>query len=589
MVILTYPHAAHRPRQKLACVKVLLKDFKPLRIILLLGFCLLVASGCSGGGNNGGGNNGGDIILDNEIIPTERRIDWYPGVPGGIPNYPVCFNVTDAPYNAQGDGIVDDTTAIQAAIDDCPEGQAVFIPEGTYRTTAQLTIQSSIVLRGDGPDRSKITLDTPDTANIIRIYQPSNYGPDINIISGYTKGSTSITVADSSTVTAGDYIIVSQLNKSGLVTNTGYGSPCTWCGLDNGARAMTQIVQVADKNGDVLTISRPLYFTFEENLDPEIRETAMLEGAGIEDLTVEQIDSGGAYAGSDSIRITSGAKCWVKNVESYNSVGAHVKLENSYACEIRDSYFHEGHNYASGRVYGVFLMGRNSDHLIENNIIYKTRHAMIFEGGGSGNVFGYNFADDGYSLPDTEFLTTDASTHGSHPYMNLFEGNIHDKIGHDNTFGSSSHNTHLRNHVDRNAAGITRGLWAVDIQSNNYYENLVGNVLCEEGCIGTVNYGDSGSRVAIYKLGYDTPGDDSGPDDPQVERTLLRHGNFDYVNNSTLWDPNISNQNLPNSYYLTSKPSFFGSLPWPAIGPELSPMVGTIPAKQRFDEITSGP
>jgi hypothetical protein len=39
-----------------------------------------------------------------EIIPPDRRIDWSPGIAGGIPVYAVGINVKDAPYSAKGDG-----------------------------------------------------------------------------------------------------------------------------------------------------------------------------------------------------------------------------------------------------------------------------------------------------------------------------------------------------------------------------------------------------------------------------------------------------------------------------------------------------
>jgi hypothetical protein len=520
-----------------------------------------------------------------EIIPSDRRIEWSPGIPGGIPEYAVCANVKDPPYSAAGDGLVDDTSAIQQAIDDCPSGTAVLLPAGNYKITSTLEIfEKAIVLRGEGPDKTRIY--HAGDGNSIRLYRWTDTGSNIDIISGMEKDSTTITVSDASSLEAGQYLIVSQLNKPGLVTSQGYSSrACTWCGDGTGERTMAQVIRVDAIENNALTLNRPLYFTFEASLDPEVLRVTLVEGAGVENLYVEQLNASG---GDDqNIQIDYCANCWVKNVESYKPRGAHVRIRNSYACEIRDSFFHDGHDHGSGRAYGIFLFGRNSDHLIENNIIYKTRHAMVLEGGGSGNVFGYNYADDGLSLPHPDWVTHDAATHGSHPYMNLFEGNIHDKIGHDNTWGSSSHNTHLRNHVDRSAAGTTTGLWAVDIQSNNYYENLVGNILCEAGCSGTFNFGDNGSSVAIYKLGYDTPGDSSGPDDPLVESTLLRHGNFDYVTGTTLWDPAIENHDIPASYYLQSKPAFFGALPWPAIGPDLEPLVGALPAKIRYESYFS--
>jgi hypothetical protein len=64
---------------------------------------------------------------------------------------------------------------------------------------------------------------------------------------------------------------------------------------------------------------------------------------------------------------------------------------------------------------------------------------------------------------------------------------------------------------------------------------------------------------------------------------MLRHGNWDSVHDDTVWDPGISDQSLPPSYYLTSKPQFFGSLQWPPIGPDVNDLVNTIPAKVRYE------
>jgi hypothetical protein len=70
--------------------------------------------------------------------------------------------------------------------------------------------------------------------------------------------------------------------------------------------------------------------------------------------------------------------------------------------------------------------------------------------------------------------------------------------------------------------------------------------------------------------------------DLNVKATLLRHGNFDYVNNAVIWDPAIPDHTMPNSLYLSGPPAWWGNLPWPPIGANLTPMVGLIPAQQRF-------
>ena len=47
----------------------------------------------------------------------------------------VVLDVSAPPYNAKGDGITTNTTAIQQAINDCPPGGTVKIPAGTFLTT----------------------------------------------------------------------------------------------------------------------------------------------------------------------------------------------------------------------------------------------------------------------------------------------------------------------------------------------------------------------------------------------------------------------------------------------------------------------
>jgi hypothetical protein len=59
-------------------------------------------------------------------------------------------NVRSPPYNATGDGITDDTNAIQQALNDFGNmgGGIVFAPEGNYLIASQLTLLTATVLKG---------------------------------------------------------------------------------------------------------------------------------------------------------------------------------------------------------------------------------------------------------------------------------------------------------------------------------------------------------------------------------------------------------------------------------------------------------
>ena len=90
--------------------------------------------------------------------------------------------------------------------------------------------------------------------------------------------------------------------------------------------------------------------------------------------------------------------------------------------------------------------------------------------------------------------------------------------------------------------------------------------------------------MPMWKLGYpDSQGTPGVTVDPQVAATAIRHGNFDYVTNSVVWDPANADHNLPASLYLTSKPAFFGSRTWPWVNPTGTTKLYSLPARARFD------
>jgi hypothetical protein len=531
---------------------------------------------------------------DNCIIPQNRRIAWNPGVPGDtLPEYPIGIDVKNPPYNAAGDGITDDTLAIKSAIADCPVGSAVYFPAGTYRITDVLSIYKGIALRGAGPGSTRIILDN-QTANIIQLgsWWP---GKAINIISGYEKGSTIIRVADASTIKAGDFIILYQNNLSGLVSIDGLGgNQCTWCGVEactwcgdppnNGQHAMSQIVEVTSKTGNTLTLNRPVYFSFSYRNDPEIVKIDMTSGIGIEDLSLEMAAAG--TAARCHIKAEDIAYSWIKNVHSYRCVSAHIRMVYSYGCEIRDCYLFDAYTHEGSRSYGLDMLGPNSDHLIENNKIMRCTPAVCFEGGGSGNVVAYNYMREGYYESSPGWFFPNIVLHGAHPYMNLFEGNVVDGITADNFHGSSSHNTFVRNYVTRNATyplPATDGIRAVNVVEDNYYFSFLGNVFCEPGAGGTVETGSCDASLVIWRIGCHAPATNDGVLDPHVAASLFRHGNFNYITNSTQWNPGIPERNIPASFYLASKPAFFGSLSWPPIGPDIAGKTNKIPAQDITD------
>jgi hypothetical protein len=209
---------------------------------------------------------------------------------------------------------------------------------------------------------------------------------------------------------------------------------------------------------------------------------------------------------------------------------------------------------------------------------------VIFEAGGSGCVIAYNFATNEYSSPDPDFLALDFGTHGAHPYLNLFEGNVFAKWTLDWSHGSASHNVLFRSCVTGVTATARYGLYWVDIEAHNYFNSVVGCVMAP-GIPDALFYSDNitGRTHLVCRLGYNTPGSAGRPTDATVATTTFWHGNWDPVHGSAVWDANNPDHNLPASLYLAARPAWWKDSPWPAIGPDLNPIISKIPAQKRFE------
>lgn len=606
-----------------------------------------------------------------QLIPQDRRIIWEGnvGVEGGIPERTTIYTTLDA--STCGNGANDASSAIQTSLDNCPNDQVVYLSAGTYRLSSTVRLGSQVTLRGTGQDQTILLADDISVAVMIgREYRSPSA---IDIVSGYTKGSTQLVLADAGSLLVGKYIRIDELNDPGIpVTNTGVGT-CTWCSRENGTRARAQVARITAKAGNTITISPGMYFTFSSGNNPQVQAMGAntvsgmySEFSGIEDLTIKNNwqpskvrgtdgkeysamkdhtatsdnrpvtgsgwgwqwmqtgedgsgaptwQSGTGYDGDYSssripLRTALTANCWAKNVKIERGGSRCIELfYNNFRFEIRDCYITKCLNrYDSNNCYGTFIGQYTSGVLIENNIYAFVADGPMFGWGASGNVVGYNYMYDAHRTRNqrTWFMGIGASHHGAHTTFNLWEGNEMEAVYFDQYWGSHSHNTLFRNRVlgrymvDGIAVDNINAVQTVSTEKNVHYQNYLGNVL------GTNGYHDIYERNSVdcpngfadkllYRTGYASSGHcKQAAADPEVFNTMLRHMNYDYVTNSVKYcgtpgEPpcqgGSGSRILPASLYLSSKPSFFGALPWPPIGPDLDPMVGTIPAKQRFDSM----
>jgi hypothetical protein len=583
---------------------------------VLLALCV-AASGCGGttATSTSAGTMSGYPKGFTGIVPAERRTTWNPGLnaAGGIPRRTaICQTLVP------GGG--DDTAAIQAALDVCPDNQVVKLGPGDFHISGEgLSItRSSITLRGSGTSTRLVKIDQATRAFPVVIlgnrWSTAKFVSSTDLATNGIKGSRTVRLGavPSPPLTVGEIVYLDQLTDPGL-THWGDRSPPgdasrRW--FTRMDRPLTQMVEVDSVDGTAVTFTTPLHIDFATAFSAQLSRYG--EGwvrpatrwSGVEDLYLE---GGSGGDGGGNIALFVCAYCWVKGVESAHSLGTSVNLAGCFRCEVRDSYVHTSDNPNPGG--DGYLLGLNmgsADNLVENNVVWNGNKMIVMRATGGGNVIAYNYLDDGYGAeyPGLVEVGLNAS-HMTTSHMELFEGNQCFNFDSDDYWGNAIDITVFRNHFtgrrrnadnlgledayNRRAVGLTKwSLWytfagnvlgapgqaSIRPQTELVYEAVPG--------LGSRSGFDDDKYGYMWKLGY-TGEDSAAPRDEQVLSTLIRHGNFDYVTGRVAWDPGNPNHDLPPSLYLASKPAFFGRLPWPWVDPAGARPLQTLPARARFD------
>jgi hypothetical protein len=531
------------------------------------------------------------ILTSAQVYPWEGNV----GVDGGIPSRETIYTTLSPGVSATG---------ISNTLKSCPSGQVVQLNAGTYDLgggVIDVDSDSDWTLRGAGMGQTTLT---NVRFNLGQYWDTWNTPTNVTAAS---KGVSTITVASVADLSAGNLVLIEQDNDaevfgygaggSGSPTSNSISSGRERNNLRN-QHCMNKIVSI---DGTDLTLEVPIPFELEASRNPRlVRHTQPgPQNAGIEDLTVDQNNS----STNPCLWFKGAYGCWWKNVELKNWTSYGIEFGFCFRCEVRGCYIHDPSSFTNSRGYCLQL-NPACNCLIVDNVFTHFQSGITFQGGTAANVVAYNAVFDCNYDGGTDgvFLPAIYGNHTPYPCFNLFEGNCSNGFAADNYYGPSGYGTLLRNFltgtdpvVDPTASSYSnRKVLSIDAHQLHY--NVIGNVLGQSPVPASIDldlipatrtYDESGFLTwqqdagtvdgfsallnIVYRLGYpfignngyDAIGTNLDDLDETVRDTITLHGNWDADTETVEWDAGIADHDVPDSYFLSAKPSWFGNRNWP--------------------------
>lgn len=497
------------------------------------------------------------LHLQAQVIPASRTVSYsrvgYNGPQR--PNPSTVLTITSAPYNAPSNNTGNCVTAFNAAVTALGGNPGViYFPSGTFRFTGPITVPEGVIIRGNGAANTTLSFDLGTNGATSITVGGSAASGYIPLTGGYSKGSTTVSVASTTGFAVGDWVVIRQNN----IWDT---NPTTvWA-----PKSLGQMLQIESVTSTTLTFSEPLMVNFRASQSPEIGRTPGLrQNVGLENFRITRLaDAAGLPYG---IFFNWAANCWIRGVESDRSASGHIAIYQAAHIEVGGCYVEDGYLFTGSgtRGYGVTMGTYSTNCLVENNVFRRLRHHLIVKEGCVGNVLSYNYTREPNRSEFPSDGGSDMMMHGFWPAANLFEGNV-------GMFGQSSetwgpagpHNTYFRNRMRSYGWVVSTVSTCCPSTLQTDSINFVGNEITGTGnspiCGGLCPFGNNIWAGANH----------------------LRHGNI--LPNGNI-DPSGTTTLTEKSMYLTSQPSWWtGTDVWGGIGVPNTLNSNTIPAERRWN------
>jgi hypothetical protein len=331
--------------------------------------------------------------------PDHQYQNWISQTAELIQTIPLINNIYY--WGAKGNGISDDTAAIQRALD---AENTLYFPPGIYKITSPLSMtgRSNIYLQGNNAILDGSTIPALAFQPILGIYgESTSTSNTTTVTANIAAGATTITVASATNIAIGDTLyIFSGTNETNVNGELWY--------TDNTARNnrinFAEVVKIA---GNVITVDSQLFFAMDATtyvVTAQIIKPA--KNIRIEGLT---------FLGASTVNATLANGFGLNGLELYRCYNVDVNscifkwcqghsMNVAYTWHMRVSNCF-GYGYPDGYIYSDFVEGLGTGYYfaffqrcihiqMENCQTFKTRHTMDGSYTGEIIVVGNNATDN---------------------------------------------------------------------------------------------------------------------------------------------------------------------------------------------------
>jgi hypothetical protein len=317
------------------------------------------------------------MVIENVGVVTADLVGYQPAGSGAVATNvqaKLRETVSVKDFGAVGDGVANDTAAIQAAINSLgAEGGEIIIPAGRYICTNNLTTKSNVSIVGT-PSVSILDFSTKSSRANCLSATGTVSTPYPLLSDGVFESSTvTVSTANAANFAANDMVFVrSNFKLDPSVSN---------------ANGEINFVQSVNYSTGVVTLQTSLAHQFAVSDSAAIQKVTPVENINFEGLSFVgtgfnfPTGSGGSWANADGdhgITINKCKNVRISNCSFTNVVRMAVRIVDCFEWSVSGCNIQMPQEQTSNQIiYGICWLDYASNGIITNNQVYRGRHGIV--------------------------------------------------------------------------------------------------------------------------------------------------------------------------------------------------------------------